>query len=125
VLTDYERLPEVVPNLAVCERVQTPTGMSSRVTRLRQVSILTFASTLTFASIAILDLVLTPASILRQPSVFCQGLFHSCWHNKATPDTAIYICDLGFTCHHGPGNNAHDEMHCWLVIKCIVAANTV
>ncbi len=52
VLTDYERLPEVVPNLAVCERVQTPSGMSSRVTRLRQVSILTFASTLTFASIA-------------------------------------------------------------------------
>ncbi|KAL0037090.1 hypothetical protein WJX77_012339 [Trebouxia sp. C0004] len=37
VLTDYERLPEVVPNLAVCERVQTPSGMSSRVTRLRQV----------------------------------------------------------------------------------------
>ena len=38
VLTDYERLPEVVPNLAVCERVGTPSGMSSRVTRLRQVS---------------------------------------------------------------------------------------
>ena len=38
VLTDYERLPEVVPNLAVCERVQTPTGMSKRVTRLRQVT---------------------------------------------------------------------------------------
>ncbi|KAL3155899.1 hypothetical protein ABBQ32_012897 [Trebouxia sp. C0010 RCD-2024] len=37
VLTDYERLPEVVPNLAVSERLQTPTGMSSRVTRLRQV----------------------------------------------------------------------------------------
>ena len=37
VLTDYERLPEVVPNLAVCERIQTPSGMSSRVTRLRQV----------------------------------------------------------------------------------------
>ena len=38
VLTDYERLPEVVPNLAVCERVAAPTGMSSRVTRLRQVT---------------------------------------------------------------------------------------
>lgn len=37
VLTDYESLPEVVPNLAVCERLQTPSGMSSRVTRLRQV----------------------------------------------------------------------------------------
>ena len=36
-MTDYERLPEVVPNLAVCERVQTPSGMSRRVTRLRQV----------------------------------------------------------------------------------------
>lgn len=37
VLTDYEKLPEVVPNLAVCDRIDTPSGMSRRVTRLRQV----------------------------------------------------------------------------------------
>ncbi len=37
VLTDYEALPEFVPNLAVCERLPVPAGMESRLTRLRQV----------------------------------------------------------------------------------------
>jgi Polyketide cyclase / dehydrase and lipid transport len=37
VLTDYERLPEFVPNLAHSERLETPPGVPKRVARLRQV----------------------------------------------------------------------------------------
>ena len=37
VLTDYEALPEFVPNLALCERLSVPAAMGSRLTRLRQV----------------------------------------------------------------------------------------
>ena len=37
VLTDYERLPEFVPNLAVSERLPTPAGAPDRLVRLRQV----------------------------------------------------------------------------------------
>ena len=38
-LTAYERLPEFLPNLLLCERLQPPehTGNSSRVKRIRQV----------------------------------------------------------------------------------------
>jgi hypothetical protein len=38
VLTDYEALPEFVPNLALCERLPVPPGLASRLVRLRQVS---------------------------------------------------------------------------------------
>jgi hypothetical protein len=37
VLTDYERLPEFVPNLAITERVQLPEGSPPNLVRLRQV----------------------------------------------------------------------------------------
>lgn len=37
VLTDYEALPEFVPNLALCERLPLPKDMASRMVRLRQV----------------------------------------------------------------------------------------
>lgn len=37
VLTDYERLPEYVPNLAVSQRLKTPKGMSDKLVVLRQV----------------------------------------------------------------------------------------
>ncbi|KAK9823512.1 hypothetical protein WJX72_003333 [[Myrmecia] bisecta] len=37
VLTDYQRLPEFVPNLAICERLARPAGAPARVVRLRQV----------------------------------------------------------------------------------------
>ena len=39
ILTAYERLPEFLPNLLLCERLQPPehTGNSSRVKRIRQV----------------------------------------------------------------------------------------
>lgn len=37
VLTDYERLPEFVPNLAICERLPTPEGLPKAIIRLRQV----------------------------------------------------------------------------------------
>lgn len=40
VLTDYERLSEFIPNLALCERVQLPASAPSRFTRLRQVCVL-------------------------------------------------------------------------------------
>lgn len=94
VLTDYERLPEVVPNLAVCERVQTPSGMSSRVTRLRQVPMLILASASTFVPSPKLALGSTPASMLEQPFVFCQdGFLFSLAYVKATPDTVTYVCD--------------------------------
>ena len=38
-LTAYERLPEFLPNLLLCERLQPPehTGNSTRVKRIRQV----------------------------------------------------------------------------------------
>ena len=38
VLTDYERLPEFVPNLAVSERLQMPPEAPARLVRLRQVT---------------------------------------------------------------------------------------
>ncbi len=37
VLTDYEALPEFVPNLALCERQAVPAALGTRLTRLRQV----------------------------------------------------------------------------------------
>ena len=37
VLTDYEALPEFVPNLALCERLPLSRDMASRMVRLRQV----------------------------------------------------------------------------------------
>ena len=37
VLTDYEKLPEFVPGLAVCERLPQVAGAPSRLVRLRQV----------------------------------------------------------------------------------------
>lgn len=37
VLTDYEKLPEVVPNLLVSQRLETPPGAPERLVRLRQV----------------------------------------------------------------------------------------
>lgn len=37
VLTDYEALPEFVPNLALCERLSVPAALGTRLTRLRQV----------------------------------------------------------------------------------------
>lgn len=37
VLTDYEALPEFVPNLALCERLAVPPALGTRLTRLRQV----------------------------------------------------------------------------------------
>lgn len=37
VLTDYERLPEFVPNLAISERLETPPRAPKRLVRLRQV----------------------------------------------------------------------------------------
>lgn len=37
VLTDYEALPNFVPNLALCERLPLPKGVRSGLTRLRQV----------------------------------------------------------------------------------------
>ncbi|CAL8464995.1 g4530 [Coccomyxa elongata] len=37
VLTDYEALPEFVPNLALCERLAVPAALGTRLTRLRQV----------------------------------------------------------------------------------------
>lgn len=40
VLTDYEALPEFVPNLALCERLPLPRGVNPRLTRLRQVTTL-------------------------------------------------------------------------------------
>ncbi len=101
VLTDYERLPEVVPNLAVCERVQTPSGMSSRVTRLRQVPLLTFASILALASIPEVASCLTLASVLEQPFCVLSWSFPFLLaHTRATPDTftvlyLLYTC-LGF-----------------------------
>lgn len=39
-LTDYERLPQFIPNLAVCERLETPPGAPERLVRLRQVDFL-------------------------------------------------------------------------------------
>ena len=36
VLTDYEALPEFVPNLALCERLPVPPELRSRLVRLRQ-----------------------------------------------------------------------------------------
>ena len=39
VLTDYEALPEFVPNLALCERLPVPPGVASRLVRLRQVAV--------------------------------------------------------------------------------------
>lgn len=37
VLTDYEKLPEVVPNLLLSQRLETPPGAPERLVRLRQV----------------------------------------------------------------------------------------
>ena len=37
VLTDYEALPEFVPNLGLCERLPLSRDMASRLVRLRQV----------------------------------------------------------------------------------------
>ena len=39
-LTDYDRLPEFVPNLAVTERVPLPEGSPSNLVRLRQARVL-------------------------------------------------------------------------------------
>ena len=36
-LTDYEALPEFVPNLVLCERLPLPNEAASRMVRLRQV----------------------------------------------------------------------------------------
>ena len=36
-LTDYEALPEFVPNLVLCERLPLPKEAASRMVRLRQV----------------------------------------------------------------------------------------
>ena len=39
-LTDYEALPEFVPNLALCERLPLPKDIAARMVRLRQVPLL-------------------------------------------------------------------------------------
>ena len=38
VLTDYEALPQFIPNLVACERLPLPPGASERMVRLRQVN---------------------------------------------------------------------------------------
>lgn len=43
-LTDYERLPDFVPNLAVSQRLKTPMGMSDKLVVLRQVRRMTEGS---------------------------------------------------------------------------------
>ena len=73
VLTDYERLPEVVPNLAVCERVETPSGMSSRVTRLRQVNpcLAYVVTTIKYTLMGRALLMLACSACERHPSLTC------------------------------------------------------
>ena len=53
VLTDYEALPEFVPNLALCERLPVPPELRSRLVRLRQACASAFAYSLTGTSVGL------------------------------------------------------------------------
>ncbi|KAK9813756.1 hypothetical protein WJX73_007148 [Symbiochloris irregularis] len=64
VLTDYERLAEFIPNLALCERVQLPASAPSRFTRLRQVGYKNMQWMILHAE-AELDIVERPCSELQ------------------------------------------------------------